>query len=301
MHALLPATTVGHYKNKCPNNGNQGHSNQIRGNQPQPQNNLRQNQGNPRGNNQASTNNQGGSKAADRIYHLCAEAAVQDNNVVNGTFLINNVYASVLFDTGADRSFVSSTFSKYINITPTTLDTIYDVELADGKSLTANTILRGYTLNLQNHLFNIDLLLIELGSFDVIIGMDLMSEQHTEVVCHEKYVRVLYGNDVLIIQGERSGVRNESRLEVISSIRTPRSQRNKLKICLSLEIFQKYFPKDLPGLPPTRQVEFHIELIPGAAPVTCAPYRLAPAEMKELAEQLKELSDKGFIRPSSSP
>ncbi|GKB28569.1 reverse transcriptase domain-containing protein, partial [Tanacetum coccineum] len=73
----------GHYKNKCPNNGNQGHSNQIRGNQPQPQNNLRQNQGNPRGNNQASTNNQGGSKAADRIYHLCAEAAVQDNNVVN--------------------------------------------------------------------------------------------------------------------------------------------------------------------------------------------------------------------------
>ncbi|GJX39230.1 putative reverse transcriptase domain-containing protein [Tanacetum coccineum] len=60
------------------------------------------------------------------------------------------------------------------------------------------------------------------------------------------------------------------------------------------EIFQKYFPKDLPGLPPTRQVEFHIELIPGAAPVTCAPYRLAPAEMKELAEQLKELSDKGL-------
>ncbi|GJU35708.1 hypothetical protein Tco_1184062 [Tanacetum coccineum] len=65
----------------------------------------------PRGNNQASTSNQGGSKAAGRIYHLCAEAAVQDNNVVNGTFLINNVYASVLFDTRADRSFMSSTFS----------------------------------------------------------------------------------------------------------------------------------------------------------------------------------------------
>ncbi|GJT37026.1 reverse transcriptase domain-containing protein [Tanacetum coccineum] len=103
------------------------------------------------------------------------EAAVQDNNVVNGTFLINNVYASVLFDTGADRSFVS-----------------------------------------------IDLLLIELGSFNVIIGMDWMLEQHAEVVCHEKYIRVPYGNDVLIIQGERSGVRNESRLEVISSIRTQR-------------------------------------------------------------------------------
>ncbi|GJY17353.1 putative reverse transcriptase domain-containing protein [Tanacetum coccineum] len=173
---MLSSTSSCHYKNNCPNNRNQGRSNQIRGNQPQPQNNPRQNQGNPRGNNQASTSNQRGSKAAGRIYHLCAEAAIQDNNVVNGTFLINNVYALVLFNTGADRSFVSSTFSKYINITPTTLDTNYDVELVDGKSLTANTILRGFTLNLQNHLFSIDLLPIELRSFDFIIKMDYMSE-----------------------------------------------------------------------------------------------------------------------------
>ncbi|GJY55448.1 putative reverse transcriptase domain-containing protein [Tanacetum coccineum] len=184
--------------------------------------NYGRNQGNPRGNNQASNSNQGGSKAAGRMYHLCAEAAVQDNNVVNGTFLINNVYASILFDTGTDRSFVSSTFSKYRNITPTTLDTNYDVKLADGKSLTANTILRGCTLNLQNHLFNIDLLPIELGSFDVITRMDWMSKQHAEVVCHGKSIRLPYGNNVLIIQRERSGVRNESRLEVISSIRTQR-------------------------------------------------------------------------------
>nr|GFD43496.1 putative reverse transcriptase domain-containing protein [Tanacetum cinerariifolium] len=61
------------------------------------------------------------------------------------------------------------------------------------------------------------------------------------------------------------------------------------------------FPEDLSGLPPTRPVEFQIDLVPGAAPVAQAPYRLAPSEMKELVEQLKELSDKGFIRPSSSP
>ncbi|GKE79255.1 reverse transcriptase domain-containing protein, partial [Tanacetum coccineum] len=88
----------GHYKNKCPNNGNQGSGNQILGNQQNPQNNQ----------------------------SLCAEAAMKDNNVVNGTFLINNVYASVLFDTGADRSFVSYAFSKYIDIPPTTLDTNYN-------------------------------------------------------------------------------------------------------------------------------------------------------------------------------
>ncbi|GJU56225.1 putative reverse transcriptase domain-containing protein [Tanacetum coccineum] len=311
----------GHYKNKCPSNGNQGGGNQIRGNPQNHQNNQRQNQGNPKGNNQASTSTQGGRRAPGRVYSLCAEAAVKDNNVVNGTFLINNVYASVLFDTGADRSFVSYAFSKYIDIPPTTLDTNYSVELADGKSLTTNTILRGCTLNLQNHLFEIDLLPIELGSFDVIIGMDWMAEHRAEVVCYEKYIRVPYRNDMMIIQGERSGIKSKSRLEVISSIRKQKYidqgcqvfliqmmkeekteiPERRIKDVPVVRDFLKVFPEDLPGLPLTRQVEFHIELIPGAAPVACAPYRLAPAEMKELAEQLKELSDKGFIRPSSSP
>ncbi|GJU64580.1 putative nucleotidyltransferase, ribonuclease H [Tanacetum coccineum] len=250
-------------------------------------NNQRQNQGNPKGNIQASTSTQGERRAPGRVYSLCAEAVVKDNNVVNGTFLINNVYASVLFDTGADRSFVSYAFSKYIDIPPTSLDTKYSVELANDKSLTTRTILRGCTLNLQNYLFEIDLLPIELGSFDVIVGMDWMVEHRAEVMCFEKYIRVLYRNDMLIIQGQRSGIKSESRLEVISSIRTQKD-------------FPEVFPEELPGLPLIRQVDFHIELIPGAAPVARAPYRLAPAEMKELAEQLKELSDKGFIRPSSS-
>ncbi|GKA73809.1 reverse transcriptase domain-containing protein [Tanacetum coccineum] len=231
------------------------------------------------------------------------------------------VLKEVLFDTGADKGFVSYAFSKYIDIPPTTLDTNYSVELVDGKSLTTSTILRGCTLNLQNHLFKIDLLLIELGSFDVIVGMDWMAEHRTEVVCYEKYIRVPYRNNMLIIQGERSGIKSESRLEVISSIRTQKyidqgcqvfliqmMKEEKIEISerriedvLVVRDFPEVFPEDLSGLPPTRQVEFHIELIPGAAPVARAPYRLAPAEMKELVEQLKELFDKGFIRPSSSP
>ncbi|GKA39035.1 putative reverse transcriptase domain-containing protein [Tanacetum coccineum] len=273
--------------------------NLIRGNQQNPQNNQRQNQGNPKGNNQASTSTQGGRKAPGRVYSLCVEDVVKDNNVVNGTFLINNVYASVLFDTGADKSFMSYAFSKYIDIPPTTLDTNYSVELADGKSLTTNTILRGCTLNLQNHLFKIDLLPIELESFDVIVGMDWMAEH----------------------RAERSGVKNESRPEVISSIRmqgyidkgcqvflvqmikkeeTVASEK-RIEDVPVVRDFLEVFLEEWPGLPPTRQVEFRIELIPGAAPVARVPYRLAPAEMKELAEQLKELSDKDFIRPSSSP
>ncbi|GJX41323.1 putative reverse transcriptase domain-containing protein [Tanacetum coccineum] len=284
------------------------------------ENNQRQNQGNPKGKNQASTNTQGGRKAPGRVYSLCAEAAVKDNNVVNGTFLINNVYASVLFDTGADRSFVSYAFSKYTNIHPTTLDTNYNVELANEKSLTTNTILKGCTLNLQNHLFKIDLLPIKLGCFNVIVRMDWMAKHRAEVVCYEKYIRIPYGNDMLIVQGDRSGIKNESRLEIISNIRTQKYIDQGCQVFLiqmmkeeKTEIpkrriedvpvvrdFSEVFPKDLPGLPPTRQVEFHIELIPRATPVARAPYRLAPANMKELAEQLKEISDKRFIRPSSS-
>ncbi|GKC18089.1 putative reverse transcriptase domain-containing protein, partial [Tanacetum coccineum] len=263
-----------------PDNGSQGRGSQIRGNQQNPQNNQRQNQGNPKGNNQASTSTQGGCKAPGRVYSLCAEAAMKDNNVANGTFLINNVYASILFDTGADRSFVSYAFSKYIDIHPTTLETNYSVELADGKSLTTNTILRGCTLNLQNHLFKIDLLPIELGSFDVIVRMDWMAKHRTEVVCYKKYIRVPYGNDMLIVQAERSRVKNKSRLEEEET----KIPERRIKDVPIVRDFPEVFPEDLPGLPPTRQVEFHIELIPGVAPVARAPYRLAPAEMKELAE-----------------
>ncbi|GJZ09844.1 putative reverse transcriptase domain-containing protein, partial [Tanacetum coccineum] len=278
----------GHYKNKCPDNRNQGGGNQIRGNPQNPQNNQRRNQGNPKGNNQASTSTQGGRRAPGRVYSLYAEAAVKDNNVVNGTFPINNVYASVLFDTGADRSFVSYTFSKYIDIPPTALDTNFSVELADGKSLTTSTILRRCTLNLQNHLFKIDLLPIELGSFDVIIGMDWMAEHRVEVVCYENH-----------LEHQNAEVHRPRMSSVLDS--NDEGGERRIEDVPVVRDFPKVFPEELPGLPPTRQVEFHIELIPGDAPVARAPYRLAPAKMKELAEQLKELSEKCFIRPSSSP
>ncbi|GJT36309.1 putative reverse transcriptase domain-containing protein [Tanacetum coccineum] len=130
---------------------------------------------------------------------LGGDAAVQDNNVVTGTFLINNHYASVLFNSGADRSFASTTFSEYLNIIPTTLDIVYHVELADEKSAATDTILRGCTLNLQNHPFNIDLIPIELGSFDVIIGIDWLSEYHAVIACHEKQVHIPYENEVLVV------------------------------------------------------------------------------------------------------
>ncbi|GKD61767.1 putative reverse transcriptase domain-containing protein [Tanacetum coccineum] len=154
-------------------------------------------------------NGQGGNNR-EAVYKLGAVDAQQDPKVVTGTFLLNNRYATALFDSGVDKSFVSTNFSTLIDIEPVELDTSYDVELADGK-----------------------------------------------------VVRIPLEEDV--------------------------------------RDFPEVFPEELPGLPPPRQVELCIDLIPGAALVARVPYRLAPSKMKELSKQLQELSEKGFIRPSSSP
>ncbi|GJR17394.1 putative reverse transcriptase domain-containing protein [Tanacetum coccineum] len=163
---------------------------------------------------------------------------------------------------------------------------------------------------------------VELGSFDSIIGMDWLSKYQAVIVCAKKIVSIHWGNETLIIYGDGSNQGNATRLNIISCTKTQKymqkgfpiflahvtakevedkSEKKRLEDVPIVKDFPYVFPEDLSGLPPTRQVEFQIDLVPGAAPVARAPYRLAPSEMKELSEQLKELSDKGFIRPSSSP
>ncbi|GJV19957.1 putative reverse transcriptase domain-containing protein [Tanacetum coccineum] len=189
-------------------------------------------------------------------------------------------------------------------LTPSTLDHYYDVELADGRIIGLNAIIRGCTLNFLNHPFNIDLMPIELGSLDVIIGMDWLAKYQVVIVYAKKIVRIPWRNETLIVRGDRSDQGNETRLSIISCTKTPKrdsSEKKRLKDVPIVRNFPEVFPEDLLGLPPTRQVEFQINLVPGAAPVARAPYRLALSKMKELSDQPKELSDKGFIRLISSP
>ncbi|GJV34458.1 putative reverse transcriptase domain-containing protein [Tanacetum coccineum] len=135
-------------------------------------------------------NQRGNGNAPAKVYVVGNAGTNLDSNVVTGTFLLNDRYASILFDIGADRSFVSTTFSSLIDITPTTLDHYYDVELADGKIIRINTIIRGCTLNFLDHPFNINLMPVELGSFEVIIGMDWLSKYHALIDCAEKIILV---------------------------------------------------------------------------------------------------------------
>ncbi|GJT18688.1 reverse transcriptase domain-containing protein [Tanacetum coccineum] len=184
------------------------------------------------------TNN---NNAQGGAYMMRDRNAHQDLNVVTGMFLLNQHLDRVLFDSGADKSF-------------------------------------GETLTLLNQPFEIDLMPIKLGSFDVVIGMDWLSKYHARIICDEKVIHIPINGETLIIRVMEKKS-DEKRLEDIPVVRE----------------FLEVFLEDLPGLPPVCQVEFQINLIPGATPVARAPYRLAPSEMHELSNQLQELAGRVVI------
>ncbi|GJU43570.1 putative reverse transcriptase domain-containing protein [Tanacetum coccineum] len=245
-------------------------------------------------------NKNGIGEARGKAYVLGERDVNPDSSVVTGTFLLNNHYASVLFDSGADQSFVSTTFSTLLDIIPDTLDVSYAVELDDGRISKINIVLRGCALGLLGHPFNIDLMPVEIGSFDVIIGMDWLTNHHAVIVCDEKIVLIPYRNEVLIVQGDRSGKGKKLKLSIISCTKTQKyikkgcliflaqvmtketedkSEEKRLKDVTTVRDFLEVFSEDLPGLPITRQVEFQIDFVSGAAPVAQAPYRLAASEL----------------------
>ncbi|GKC24802.1 putative reverse transcriptase domain-containing protein [Tanacetum coccineum] len=228
----------GHYRNECPKLKNQ------------------------------NLGNKAGKKTEEarrKAYVLGGGEANPDSNGVTCTFLLNNHYASMLFDLGADRSFVSTTFSTLLDITPDTLDVSYDVELADERISETNTVLKGCDRSGKGKKSKLSIISCTKTQKYIKRGCPIFLAQ--------------------ILKKETEDKSKEKRLEDVPIIRD----------------FLEFFLEDFPRLPQTRQVEFQIDLVPSAAPVARAPYRLAPTELQELSTQLQKLSDKGFIRPSSSP
>ncbi|GKA70407.1 putative reverse transcriptase domain-containing protein, partial [Tanacetum coccineum] len=204
----------GHYRNECPKLRNQ-------------------NRGNKTG------NKTGNIEAKARAYVIGGGGSNPDSNIVTGTFLLNSRYATMLFDSGADMSFVSTTFSTLLDVIPSTLDT--------------------------SHPFDIDLMPVELGSFDIIVGMDWLSKYHVVIVCDERIVCIPYGDKVFIIEGDGCNGGFTAKKS------DDKSKEKRLEDVPIVRDFPEVFPEDLPGLPPTRQVEFQIDLVPGAAPVARFP------------------------------
>ncbi|GKB26146.1 putative reverse transcriptase domain-containing protein [Tanacetum coccineum] len=187
--------------------------------------------------------------ACPRAFMLGAEEARQDPNIVTGTFTLNNHYATTLFDSGADYSFVSTTFISMLDIKPSDLGFSYEIEIASGQLVEIDKVIRGCKLEIEGHMFDINLIPFGSGSFDVIIGMNWLSDHKAEKIYHEKGI-------------------------------------------------PGWIYLDLPHCSGNRSSDW---LVPGVMPVANSPYRFAPSELEELSGQLKELQDKGFIRPSSSP
>ncbi|GJY97881.1 putative reverse transcriptase domain-containing protein [Tanacetum coccineum] len=222
-------------------------------------------------------------RAQGRAFPLGVTEALQDPNVVTGTFSLNDHFATVLFDSGADYSFISTNFLTLINMKPSVISPGYEIEIASGVKVEINKIIRGCRLELEGHTFIIDLIPFGYSSFDVIVGMDWLSKLRAKIVCYEKIVQIPLSNgSILEVHGERP----EGNLK---QLKTMKVNELKLEDIPVVREFPGVFPEDLLGLPPSREVEFRIDLIPRAMPVVKSPYRLAPTEMQELSNQLKEI------------
>ena len=174
---------------------------------------------------------------------------------------------------------------------------------------------KNYHLMTHDREFSVDLLALPFHEFDLILGMDWLSKHRAIVDCDKKTVRLKCSDlSEVIVHGIQSGAVSN----VISAMQARRLLRKGCEAFLAMVLYSKrgqielenilvvkdfpdVFPEELPGIPPVREVELSIEIFPGTAPTSRAPYRMAPTELKELKIQLQELLDKGFIRPSVSP
>ncbi|KAK1433348.1 hypothetical protein QVD17_10258 [Tagetes erecta] len=191
-------------------------------------------------------------KANARVFQMTAEEARNNDEVLTGMFPVNQTYACILFDSGANRSFVSNTFLPCLHGLIAKLNVPYVVEIANG----LEAEIKGDTPRKPSNLLTI-----------------------TKA---SKYLRQGCDGFWLYLMTEKEEKKEIPEVPIVAE-------------------YPDVFPEELPGLPPDRQVEFHIDLVPGTAPIAKSPYRLAPSEMKELMAQLQELLEKGFIQPSSSP
>ncbi|KAI3678319.1 hypothetical protein L6452_37606 [Arctium lappa] len=255
------------------------------------------------------------SKSQGRAFQMSREEAKETADVVSGTFLLNSHAAKVLFDSGANFSFVSLDFCKDLNVPTSTLSDTLIVEIANGERVILREVLEKCHLDISEELFEVDLLPMVIGSFDVVIGMDWLSRHKTEILCSKKLIKLpTSSGSFVFVYGEK----RKGEVALISSIKArkclmkncpsflayvldARSEKKKIEDVRIVSEYPDVFSDDLPGLPPDRQVEFRIDLVPGAAPIARAPYRLTLTERQEMMSQLQELLEKGFVRPSSSP
>ena len=250
-----------------------------------------------------------------RTYAIRGPEARESTEVIIGKFSLfdHDIYA--LIDPGSTHSYICSELALERELSVEELGENIQVTNPLGHSAIVSKVYMHCPISIQSQTFPANLIQLPFREFNVILGMDWLSEHRAIVDCLNKKLSIRTSVDKeLTVVGEKS----ECLPNVISAMKAQRlirkgcqayliyaleSKENKpeLKNIPTVCDFPEVFPEELPGLPPEREVQFAIDVLPDAAPVSKAPYRMAPVELKELKTQLQELLDKGFIRPSISP
>ncbi|KAA0040547.1 pol protein [Cucumis melo var. makuwa] len=244
-----------------------------------------------------------------------ADEAERAGTVVTGTLPILGHYALVLFDSGSSHSFISSVFVQHVGLEVEPLGSVLSVSTPSGEVLLSKEKIKACWVEIANHMLDVTLLVLDMQDFDVILGMDWLSANHENINCFGKEVVFnppsgasfkFRGAGMVCIPKVISAMKASKLLSqgtwgILASVVDIREPEVSLSSEPVVREYPDVFSDELPGLPPPREVDFAIELEPGTAPISRAPYRMAPAELKELKVQLQELLDKGFIRPSVSP
>ncbi|KAJ9564648.1 hypothetical protein OSB04_000614 [Centaurea solstitialis] len=264
-----------------------------------------------------TTTGRSGPTTRGRAFQLTAKEAQTAPDVITGIFPVNSKPALVLFDTGATWSYVSHRFCKDFQIELGKLDRPVKVDVAAEEVHVLESVYRGCTIDIFGVQFSINLIPVPMNGIDVVVGIDWMFPNRATTDVAGQLVRIQNpsGGELIVYgKGRRvstlfcSVAKAQKYFQrggsgFLAYVMADQTEERKLTVA-EVPVVSEYpdvFPEDLPGLPPDRQVEFGIDLVPGAAPIARAPYRLAPPELQELSDQLQELSGKGFIRPSSSP
>ncbi|XP_071699698.1 uncharacterized protein [Rutidosis leptorrhynchoides] len=205
----------------------------------------------------------------------------KSNDVVAGTFLVNSKPDKVLFDSGADMSYVSLKYAATIDCHVCDLDSSLQVEIADGRFSVANGVYKNCVIDFRTEKFDIDLVPITLGEFDVVVGMDWLDHNRANLDCHEKFVRVRTpSRGELIVYGEAQRrlvpictyararpLMSSGGIAYLAYVVDTRDEPPSIESIPIFNEFKNIFPDDLPGVPPVRQVEFRIDLVPGRIPL----------------------------------
>jgi hypothetical protein len=232
-----------------------------------------------------------------KVNHVAIEEAQEAPDVVIGTFFVNDLSAVVLFDSGASHSFISAAYVEKHNL-PMALLRSQMIVSSPGGDMSARQLCPKVNLKIRGVDFFANLIVLKSMGIDVILGMDWLGKHKVLIDCTKKSVKLTTpgGKELEFIAEPvvtAKGIANRVKLNQLNA-----SQGSEVPV---VNEFLDVFPDELPGMPPDRDIEFVIELKAGTAPIYKTPFRMTTPELAELKEHIRELVEKGFIRPSSSP